>query len=284
MTDGGERLPLRHAAVLGALQGPAELLPISSSGHIVLVPELLGWSYSRLDPELRKSFEVALHSGAAAALSLALRREVAGVIRRLSLRRVLGIALALLPPALCAHLLERPIEQRLGSARGVAQAQIVAGLALALADLRPAERPREDAAPLDHLAMGLGQAAALVPGVSRNGGTLTALRLRRLERRAANELSRHAALPVILAATALKGARLARRGLPHGVRRAFATGVVAAFCSTLASARLIGRMDAARTYAPFAAYRVALGGLTLAMLHRAAQRDVLPRPLSSCPA
>ena len=63
-------LPLRHAVILGLLHGPTELLPISSSAHTTLVPWLAGWPYEELDPRLRKSFEVALHAGTAAALLL----------------------------------------------------------------------------------------------------------------------------------------------------------------------------------------------------------------------
>jgi undecaprenyl-diphosphatase len=104
--------------------------------------------------------------------------------------------------------------------------------------------------------------------VSRNGATLTAARLLRFERSAANRLSRHAALPIILAATALKGYRLARRGLSPDEAGPFAAGLGAAFASTLASSRLVARMDAARSYAPLAAYRVALGVASLALLRR----------------
>ena len=78
-----DALPLRHAVALGALHGPAELLPISSSGHVTLVPWLAGWPYPELDPELRKAFEIALHAGTAAALLIGLRGEVAGAVRGL---------------------------------------------------------------------------------------------------------------------------------------------------------------------------------------------------------
>jgi undecaprenyl-diphosphatase len=253
------RFDLRQAIVLGALQGPTELLPVSSSGHLVLVPALLGWSYSELDDELRKSFEVALHAGTAAALLIALRHEVAEVLRELDGARLLRHALTFLPPAGAAFLFERPIEERLGSARGVAGAQIAAGAVLALADLRPAERSHDDARALDALLIGAGQAFALAPGVSRNGATLTAARLLRFDRRAANRLSRHAALPIILAAAGLKGMRLWRRGLPLGI----VAGAAAAFTSTLASRRLVGLVDGTPTYLPFAAYRVGLGAVSL---------------------
>jgi undecaprenyl-diphosphatase len=256
-------LAVWQAAVLGAIQGPTELLPVSSSGHLTLVPALLGWDQAELDAELRKSFDVALHTGTAAALAIALRSEVAEVLRALDPRRLIGVALTLAPAAVLAALFERPIEGRLGSPRSVAFAQVGAGLALAAADRAPATRPHSDAGPLDHLLIGVGQAAALVPGVSRNGATLTVARLLRFERPAASVLSRHAALPVIAGATALKGLRLARRGLPRGLLAPFSTGAATAFVSTLASSPLLPRMDRIRSYAPFAAYRAALGLLAL---------------------
>lgn len=249
--------------LLGLIQGPTELLPVSSSGHVALVPELLGWPYPSLDPELRKSFEVALHAGTAAALLIALRGEVADAARDLTLRRAAHIAASFAPAAAAGLLLERSIERRLGSRRGIAGAQIAAGLGLLLADRAPALRGAESARTIDHLLIGAGQAAALAPGVSRNGATLTVARLRGFRRIDANRISRRAALPVIVGATVLKGARLARRGLPRPVAGAFAAGAAAAFTSTLLSAPLVARADRARSYAPFAAYRVALGAVSL---------------------
>jgi len=81
------RARLRHAVVLGLLQGPTELLPVSSSAHTTLIPRLAGWSHAELDPELRKSFEVALHAGAGAALAIDMRTELIGAARTLDKRR-----------------------------------------------------------------------------------------------------------------------------------------------------------------------------------------------------
>jgi undecaprenyl-diphosphatase len=258
------RLPLRHALALGAIQGPAELLPVSSSGHLVLVPVLLGWPYGRLDPELRKAYEVALHAGTASALVVALRTEVVEVARALDVGRLLSAALAFGPPAVAALLFERAIEKRLGAPRQVAAAQVAAGLVLAAADRAPATRSYEEAGPADHLALGLAQAAALAPGVSRNGATLTAARLRRLDRPAASRLSRHAALPVIAAAGVLKGVRLARRGMPADMVAPFAAGAGAALASTYLARGLLAVTERGRSLAPVAGYRVALGVLVLA--------------------
>lgn len=231
----------------------------------MLVPALLGWSYGELDDELRKSFEVALHAGTAGALLIALRHEVLEVIRDMDGRRLLRHALTFVPPGLAAFAFERPIEERLGNPRGVAGAQVVAGIVLALADLRPCDRSHEDAGSLDALLIGIAQACALAPGVSRNGATLTAARLLRFDRRSANRLSRHAALPIILAAAGLKGLRLWKRGMPPGM----VLGAGAAFASTLLSSPLVRVVDGARSYAPFAAHRVALGAVSLMRLNGA---------------
>src|ERR671936_2046717 len=105
-----EQLPTRHAIALGALQGPTELLPVSSSGHLVVVPNLLGWPYAELDPELRKSFEVALHAGTAAALLIGLRSEVAEYLREFGPRNLVTLALSFAPAAIVAFRYERVIE------------------------------------------------------------------------------------------------------------------------------------------------------------------------------
>lgn len=250
------QLRLREAVALGALHGPAELLPISSSAHTELVPWLLDWDYARLDPELRKAFGVAIHAGTAAGLLIVLRAEVAEAFRELDRRRLVLLAGSFLPPAVVGYVLERPIEQRLGTPRTMAAGLLVGGAAMAVADrVGSSERGREDAGLTDAVALGAAQASALVPGVSRNGATLTAARLRGFARADASALSRHVALPVIAGATALKTVRLARRGVRSETARAFAGGTAAAFASTLASTRLV-RDD--RALWPYAAYRALL--------------------------
>ncbi len=278
--DGEPRLSLCHAAALGALHGPTELLPISSSGHTTLVPWLAGWPYAELDPELRKAFEVALHAGTAAALLVALRAEVDEALGGLDRRRVLLIALSCGPPALAALALERPIERHLGTPGTIAAGLLAGSALMAVADRAPGAagpatgaRPREDAGAADALWLGLAQTAALVPGVSRNGATLAAARLRGFGREDANALSRHAALPIITAASALKGYRLARGGMPAQAGAAFAVGVAAAFASTLGSTWLIRQVERDRSLAPYALYRSALAAVVAARLARRAMDD-----------
>lgn len=248
----------RRAAVLGLVQGPAELLPVSSSAHLNLVPWLARWDWEHLDPEVRKSFEVVLHAGAAAALLIGQRAVIADELREFDLRRAAVLVLSFLPPAVAGYTLERPIERRLGGPGSIAAGLVAGSAAMVVADRSPQKRGRGDATPADGLALGFAQAAALVPGVSRNGATLAAARRRRFTRRHSNMLSRTVALPVIVGATLLKGVRLHRRGTSSELRGALAAGAAASFVSTLASQRLITLVERDRALWPYAAYRVAL--------------------------
>ncbi len=256
-------LPLGHALALGALHGPAELLPISSSGHVTLVPWMLGWPYAELDGELRKSFEVALHAGTAAALLITLRREVGEALAAMSPRRAMLIALSFTPPAITGLRLERTIERRLGTPESIAVGLIAGSAAMVLADRRAGARAHEDAGIRDALALGVAQACALVPGVSRGGATLAAARWRGFSRRDANVLSRHAALPVIAGATLLKSVRLWRAGLPPAALTPLLAGAGASFASTLGSTWLIRQVERNRSLLPYALYRVSLAALVL---------------------
>ena len=261
------RLELRHALALGVLHGPAELLPVSSSGHTELVPWLLGWSYADLDGELRKSFEVALHAGTAAALLLALRAEVGEAVTGFDARTAGLIAGSFVPPAIVGLAFERPIERRLGGPGSIAAGLALGSLAMVAADRRGASaRSREDAGLADALWLGVAQATALMPGMSRNGMTLAVARLRGFGRADANQLSRHVALPVIAGALLLKGTRLVKRGLPPGLQRAFALGAGASFVSTFGSTWLIRQVERGRSPLPYAIYRTALAGAVVRRL------------------
>jgi undecaprenyl-diphosphatase len=229
---------------------------------------LAGWDWASIDPEVRKSFEVALHAGAAAALLIGQRRVIAEELRQFDGRRALVLGLSFLPAAIVGYKLERPIERRLGGPRATAYGLLAGAAAMLLADRRPQQRGRGDATPADGLALGIAQAAALAPGVSRNGVTLAAARWRRFSRDQANLLSRTIALPIIVGATALKGGRLARRGTAPELRRSMAVGVAASFASTLASQRLIRLVERDRALWPYAAYRAALAAVVLAKLQR----------------
>jgi undecaprenyl-diphosphatase len=320
------RLPLRHALALGLLQGPTELLPVSSSAHTELVPWLAGWPYADLDGERRKAFEVALHAGAGLALALHMRRELVHDAVHLDRRRAGVIALSLAPAALAGYALERPIQRWLGGPRSIAAGLAAGAVAMGLCDRRnvprqtvyshgqtesstghrhrhrhhrhhphlyshgktesftgPRHRPpgqppgkrrtAEDANACDGLALGLAQAVALIPGVSRNGATLTAARARGFSRAGAQTLSRHAGLPVLFGAGALKAARLRRSGLAPGERAALAVGGASALASALASARLLDRrLREGQSLWPYSLYRCVLAGAVLARVRGYATR------------
>jgi undecaprenyl-diphosphatase len=261
-----------EALALGLLHGPAELVPVSSSGHVAALPWLLGWEVAGWDGARRKELEVALHAGTAAALLVVLRP---GRTRP----RLLGAAL--LPPAVAGLVLERWIEERLATPATLAAGLLAGAAALVLADRSDATRAACDADLGDGLALGLAQAAALLPGVSRNGATLAAARARGFGRADASRLSWDVALPVLAGASALKGGRLAaarvgsrdRAGATapaavHG--SALALGAAAAFASTLATARAIGIERRAPLW-PWAAWRAALAGAILAVRHNRAR-------------
>jgi undecaprenyl-diphosphatase len=243
--------------LLGLLQGPAELLPISSSAHVGLLPWALGWEHASLPAAERKEVEVALHAGTALVLAL----------ERRPLRWGFLVA-ATLPPALAGLAFERVVEERLGTPVTVALGLVAGAAAMVAADRVPVRRTEPDL--VDGLVLGLAQALALIPGVSRSGATRAAARARGFGRADAAELSREVALPVLAGATALKGARLVTRRPPAATVRVLAAGAGAAALSTWAALRA-ERAAADAPLAAFAAYRVALAAAIVAVWR--ARRD-----------
>lgn len=291
------RLPLRHAVALGLLHGPTELLPVSSSAHTTIVPWLLRWPYSEVeDPKLRKSFEVALHAGTAAAL----------------LTRPRGIRLggrpsfllpAVAPAALAGYTLGDRIERSLGTPATIAAGLLAGSIAMAAAELKArgtggldsrararvtrfrttptpprgtgkaasadrrdpsgGEREAASADRRDGLVLGLAQAVALIPGVSRSGATIAAARARGFSSEDSDRLSWQVGLPVIAGAALLKGARLACEGVPPELRYPLAAGAASAFASTLLSAKFLGPRQRALLLPAGTTYRGVLAGLVV---------------------
>jgi undecaprenyl-diphosphatase len=253
-----------QVVALGLIQGATELLPVSSSAHIAALPQLLRWSVGSWEPERRKELEVALHAGALLALAPALWRV------RPDLRT---LALSLVPPVVVGYGLERPIERRLGGPAGLASGLILGAVALAAADRAggaPASSrgaiPSPGTPPRDALVLGLAQAAALWPGVSRTGATLAAARALGYDRADASRLSFGVAGPVLAGATALK----AWRGRKDADLRLVATGAGAAFAGTAAALRVLG-LERRRPFAVYAAERVVLASAILGLRYRRAR-------------
>ena len=259
-----------RAAVLGLVQGLTEFLPVSSSAHLYVVPKLLGWRYAGL------SFDVALHGGTLIALLVAFWRDwwnlAAGALSLTpSTRRSEAwhmwawLVVATVPGAVLGKLLEHAAEDRLRSLPLQAVMLLVFGFLLWAVDRglpsgREAKRPGWGAA----LGMGLTQALALVPGVSRSGITITAGRVAGFSRVAAARLSFLLATPITLGAVLLKA-----RHLPLDVPPAsLAVGVVTSAVVGVLAIRVLLRWLARAGFGVFFAYRAALALLLLAVTFR----------------
>ena len=248
------RTPLSHALALGLVQGPAELLPVSSSAHTTLLRPP--------HAEHGKSFDLALHAGSGLALAV-----FGGELRGRSRVSLPVLAAALAPPALAGVALRGTVEQRLGGPRQLAVGLAAGGVAMGLADRRKGSRRADDAGLRDGLVIGAAQAIALVPGVSRNGATLAAARALGFERPAAQSLSWQAGLPLMLAAGVAEAARLPASG--RSDRAALAGGGLAALASGAVAARLLGPRLRDAPLAPFALYRLSMATFVFARLRRA---------------
>jgi undecaprenyl-diphosphatase len=258
-------LTIGQALALSALQGPTELLPISSSAHTIAAARLLGSSWDELDAELRKSFEVALHAGTALALITGRR-----ISARLDRHTALLTAAACVPPAIAGYTFEREIEARLGTPATIAGALLAGSAAMILADRAPARRSWREAALLDGLWLGVAQAFALVPGVSRAGATLSTARLLGFRSPDANRLSEQVGLPVLAGACLLKAIRLWRRRPEARWVPVLLVGVGGSFVSTSACAGRVPRHESSARLLPYAVYRLALAGVILMRLNTTA--------------
>ena len=256
---------MHQAVLLGLVHGPAELAPISSSAHTTLLAWQRRWRYDELDPAARKRFEVALHAGTAVALLLVTRREIGA-------RQFGVVLLACLPPAIAGTLLQGPIERRLGTPRSIAAGLLAGAVAMAIADLAgDRRRSRGDARAADGIALGVAQAIALIPGVSRSGATRAAARWRGFSPIEADALSNAVGMPITLGALALKGREAL--GSPRGEWVPLSAGALAAFSSTLVSGSVTRQLGRSRSLLPYAAYRVAVAAAVVRRLRQNASDD-----------
>lgn len=274
-------IPLLHAIVLGVVQGLTEFLPVSSSGHLILVPWLFQWKEltGTANADFNKTFDVAIHLGtfvgaaayfwkdlvrfAQAALRSIRRRAVEDVDERLAWL----LLVSAIPGAVAGALLESVVEDNLGQVWLVALMLIVFGLVLLVVDRMKGLRHAEEFSLRDAVVMGVCQAVALQPGVSRSGITITAGRWLGFDRDAAARLSFLMSLPIIGGAALYKGLKVATGGgLPSGAGPAFAWGMVASAVTGLAAVWLVLRVVRTRSFAPFVTYRVAAGLVVLGIL------------------
>ncbi len=244
------------------------------------MPWLFGWEEltGPANVDLNKTFDVALHVGTFLAALAYFRRDLtrlaaagAGSIRRRAVRTqderlAWLLLLSALPGAIVGALLEDVINDHLGEIWLIAVMLIVFGLLLALADRLPSNLDEGDYGPRQALVMGAAQAAALSPGVSRSGITMTAGRFLGFERDAAARLSFLMSMPITGGAALYKGVELAVDGLPPGTADAFLWGIVASAVTGLAAVWLVLRVVRTRSFLPFVLYRVVAGVAVLAVL------------------
>jgi undecaprenyl-diphosphatase len=273
-------IPVVHAIVLGITQGLSEFLPISSSGHLILVPWLFGWKEltGTANADLNKTFDVALHVGTFLAALVYFRKDLArlagaGVtsirnhaVRTADERLAWLLLLSAIPGAVVGAVLESTINEHLGQIWLIAVMLIVFGLVLAVADRLPGTLVEEDYGPRQALTMGLAQAVALSPGVSRSGITITAGRFLGFDRNSAARLSFLMSMPITGGAALYKGLGLARDGLPPGTAAAFFWGIVASGITGLVAVSLVLKVVRTRSFLPFVVYRVLAGLAVLAIL------------------
>jgi len=267
-------VPILHAIVLGITQGLSEFLPISSSGHLRLVPWLFGWDDFAGDESLAKTFDVALHLGTLLGALAYFRHDVARYALALTSarrdaedRRIAWLlVISTIPAAFTGGLFADVIEEETGHIWLIATMLIVFGLVLAWADRRPGTRTVEGTRLRDALLMGAGQAVALQPGVSRSGVTMTAGRLSGLGRDGAARFAFLMSLPITAGALLFKAVDVAGEGgLPAGFVAPFVWGIVASGVTGWLAVWGTLRLIRSHTFAPFVVYRVAAGFAVLAL-------------------
>lgn len=262
-------MPILHAIVLGITQGLSEFLPISSSGHLRLVPWLFGWEDFVGNESLEKTFDVALHLGTLIGAIAYFRRDVVKYLRAGFRRGALSttdgrlawlLVLSTVPAAVTGALLADPIEEHTNGIWLIATMLIVFGLVLGWADRRVGTKTVDDIGLREALLMGVGQAVALQPGVSRSGVTMTAGRLGGLTRDGAARFAFLMSLPVTLGALVFKAADVfSGDGIPEGFTAPFAWGIVASGITGWIAVWGTLRIIRTASFKPFVIYRVVAG-------------------------
>ena len=276
-------MPIYQAVVLAIVQGLTEFLPVSSTAHLWLVPWLLKWK----DPGL--TFDVALHAGTlVAVLAYFWRYWVEMIVRGFGLgggstapgvsvashsaredlsqnpRLLWYMAVATIPGALAGWRFERAAEEQLRSPMIVGVALIAVGVLMGAGDwLGKRERDLGHVGFLDSFLVGVAQAFAVIPGVSRSGITMTAGLFQKMKRETAARFSFLLSTPIIAGAALKKGMEIRHEGLPQNMHLPFLCGIiVSALVGYLVIAVLIRYLER-RTFKVFVVYRIALGVIVL---------------------
>ena len=260
------------AAILGVVEGLTEFLPISSTGHLIVAGQLLGYSGDKA-----KVFDIVIQSGAMLAVVWEYRARFAGVLTGLTSdpaarRFAANLAIAFMPAALLGLAFASAIKQHLFHAVPVALAFIIGGLIILVVERRPRRAIVESVDDMtwkDALLVGLAQSVALIPGTSRSGATIIGGMLFGLSRRAATEFSFFLAVPTLIAAGAYDLYR------HHALLDAadlgpFCVGFIISFVAAFVCVRWLLRYIATHDFSVFAWYRIVFGVIVLATAYTGA--------------
>ena len=272
------RMSELEALLLGIIQGLTEFLPISSSGHLILVPWLQEYTFLQENESFNKTFDVALHAGTLVAVISYFWSDLTGmargVVRSLSTRSIettdqrLGWAIiaGTAPAVIVGGLGEGFIDESLGEPWMIAILLIVFGLVLAWADRLPQRRSIDSVGVKEGFYMGIAQASALAPGVSRSGVTISAARYLGLDRDSAARFAFLLLVPAVAGATVLKAIGAITDGLPDGVVGPMILGMITSAISSYAAIAFMLRYVRTHSYDAFVIYRVVAGLFVLGLI------------------
>jgi undecaprenyl-diphosphatase len=268
-----------QAFTLGTVQGLTELLPISSSGHLILVPWLFDWHYLETHKDFNQTFDVALHLGTLVAVIAYFWDDVVGLVAawfRSIGRRAIRTAdekiawlvfVATIPAAIAGAAGEDAIQKHLGEPWQIAITLAVFAALLWAADRSAQTRKLEDIGLLTAIGVGAAQMIALMPGVSRSGITITAGRFLKLDRDSAARLSFFLLIPIVFGAVLYKGLKHVVFGsLPPGSTGPFVVGTIAAAGAGLIAIDLLLGYLRRHDYSVFVLYRLAAAAAILTVI------------------
>lgn len=269
-----------QAAFLGLIQGLTEFIPVSSSGHLILVRELFGWEAFTSTKGMSMAFDVALHLGTLLALLIFFRREWISLIKAFfgsfrhrpadwtrPMRVAWMLVLASIPAAIAGALLSDVIDDHLRTPFVVGVC-LLAGAAMMIAAeaLGARSRSLREVSARDAIVVGFAQVLALAPGISRSGVTISAGMLDGLQREAATHFAFLMAGPIIAGSGIYEAFKLAKDGLPPQGPGVFVAGFITSAVTGLLAIGFMLKYMKKYTLRPFIIYRVALAALTFLIL------------------
>jgi undecaprenyl-diphosphatase len=277
--DDANALPNWQALILGLVQGATELLPISSSGHLILVPWVADWEFLKEHDSFNQTFDVSLHLGTLIAVVVYFGEDIIRLGRAwfgtLGRRRIETaderiawyVAAATVPAAIVGAVGENLIAENLGEPWQIAILMGLFGVLLYVADRRPQTKDMSQIGLKAAAGVGLAQTLSLMPGVSRSGITITAGRFLGLDRDSAARFSFLLLVPITFGAVLYKGVGdVLLADLPPGTAGPFIVGSLASFAAAVVAISALLGYVRRHDYTVFAVYRVLLATIVLLLI------------------